>query len=158
PTHPFDYRLKRVLTLASDQVHTLELAFPRTGQTHRFELADGDWKASDPNTTLKPLKVEDLLTAVESLEATGIEPAGVDRKKLGLDPPLATVRALDAKGTELGLLSLGDASPKEGLPAISSQNSDVWRVSNDLGAQVPLSQEAFLNLFVKKPETPPPKP
>jgi hypothetical protein len=156
PTHPFDYRLKRVLTLASDQVQALELAFPRTGQTHRFELKDGDWKSAEPGVELKPLKVEDLLTAVESLEATGIEPAGVDRKKLGLDPAQATVRALDAKGTELGLLSLGDASPKEGLSAISSQNSDVWRVSNDLGAQVPLSQDAYLNLFVKKPEVPPP--
>jgi len=66
------------------------------------------------------------------------------------------VRALDAKGTELGLLSLGDASAKDGLPAISSQNSDVWRVSNDLGAQVPLSQEAYVNLFVKKPDVPAP--
>jgi len=156
PTHPFDYRLKRVLMLQSDQVHALELAFPRTGQTHRFELADSDWKSAEPGVQLKPLKVEDLLTSVESLEATGIESAGVDRKGLGLEPPQVTVRALDAKGTELGLLSLGDASAKDGLPAISSQNSDVWRVSNDLGAQVPLSQEAYVNLFVKKPDVPAP--
>ncbi|HXX47064.1 MAG TPA: DUF4340 domain-containing protein, partial [Myxococcota bacterium] len=156
PTHPFDYRLKRVLTLAGDQVHAVELAFPRTGQTHRFELKDTDWASTEPGVELKPLKVEDLVTAVESLEATSIEPAGVDRKTLGLVPPQATVRALDAKGTELGLLSLGDASPTNGLAAISSQNSDVWRVSNDLGVQVPLSQEAYLNLFVKKPDVPPP--
>jgi hypothetical protein len=156
PTQPFAYRLKRVLTLAGEQVQALELAFPRTGQTHRFELKDGDWRSAEAGVELRPLKVEDLLTAVESLEATGIEPAGVDRKQLGLAPPQATVRALDAKGTELGLLSLGDASPTNGLAAISSQNSDVWRVSNDLGAQVPLSQEAFVNLFVKKPDVPPP--
>lgn len=163
PTKTFDYRQKRVLTLASDQVHALELSFPRTGETHRFELdaSGSEWKSTEAGVELKPLKVEDLVLAVASLDATGLEPAGADRKKLGLDPPMATVRALDAKGAELGVLSLGDASPREGLPALSSQNSEVWRVSNDLGGQVPLSPEAYRNLFVKSAApapAPPPKP
>lgn len=151
PTRPFDYRAKRVFTLESDKVHALELAYPRTGETHRFEIAGSDWKASEAGVELQPLKVEDLLYAVASLDATGIESPGADRKALGLDPPVVTVRALDDKGTELGVLSFGDASADRGIPASSSQNSEVWRVSNDVGKEVPLSREAFANQLVKKP-------
>jgi Domain of unknown function (DUF4340) len=154
PTRTFDYRAKRVLTLESDKVHGLELAYPRSGETHRFELSGSDWKAAEKGVELKPLKVEDLVFAVASLDATGIEAAGADRRSLGLDPPVVTVRALDDKGAELGVLSLGDASVEKGIPAASSQNGDVWRVSNDLGKQVPLSPEAFANQFVKKSAAP----
>jgi uncharacterized protein DUF4340 len=152
PGKTFDYRAKRVFTLQSDQVKALELSWPRSKVTHRFELAGSDWKSSDPGVELKPLKVEDMLLGVARLDATGIEPAGADKKALGLDPPSVTLRALDAQGKELGSLSLGDASPDRGLPAASSQDSDVWRVSNDLGGEVPLTAEAYTNLFVKAPE------
>ncbi|HTO05582.1 MAG TPA: DUF4340 domain-containing protein [Myxococcota bacterium] len=149
PAKTFDYRAKRVQTLESDQVKALELTWPRAGVTHRFELAESDWKSAEPGVELKPLKVEDMLLAVARLDATGIEPSGADRKALGLDPPAVTIRALDAQGKELGALSLGDASPDRGLPAVSSQSGDVWRVSNDLGGTVPLSAEAYTNMFVK---------
>jgi hypothetical protein len=154
PTRAFDYRAKRVQTLESDKVHALELAYPRTGETHHFELVGSEWKAAETGIELQPLKVEDLLFAVASLDATGIEAPGADRKALGLDPPVVTLRALDDKGVELGVLSLGDASADKGIPAVSSQNSELWRVSNDVGKEVPLSPEAFANLIVKKPGEP----
>jgi hypothetical protein len=152
PAKTFDYRAKRVQTLESDAVKAIELSWPRSGVTHRFELQGSDWKSAEAGVELKPLKVEDMLLAVAALDATGIEPAGADKKALGLDPPSVTLRALDAGAKELGVLSLGDASPDRGLPAVSSQGSDVWRVSNDLGGSVPLSVEAYTNTFVKAPE------
>lgn len=160
PTRAFDYRAKRVFTLQTDKVHALELAYPRTGQTHRFELSGSDWKATEKGVELRPLKVEDLLYAVASLDATGIESHGTDRKSLGLDPAVVTVRAFDDKGAEIGELSLGDASVDKGIPAASSQSGELWRVSNDLGKEVPLSPEAFTNQIVKKPGEPaaPPPP
>jgi hypothetical protein len=152
PAKTFDYRAKRVQTLESDAVKAIELSWPRSGVTHRFELQGSYWKSAEAGVELKPLKVEDMLLAVAALDATGIEPAGADKKALGLDPPSVTLRALDAGAKELGVLSLGDASPDRGLPAVSSQGSDVWRVSNDLGGSVPLSVEAYTNTFVKAPE------
>ena len=151
PAKTFDYRAKRVFTLQADQVHAAELSYPRTGATHRFELTDKEWKSTEPGVELQPLKVEDMLFAVASLDATGLEPADADRSALGLLPPVVTIRALDDKGQELGVLSLGNASPDKGIPAVSSQNVETWRISNDVGSQVPLSPEAFTNLFVKKP-------
>ncbi|HTO54657.1 MAG TPA: DUF4340 domain-containing protein [Myxococcota bacterium] len=154
PARPFDYRAKRVLTLGSDKVHALELTYPRIGTTHRFELGDSDWKSTEPGLELRPLKVEDMLMAVASLDATSIEPQNADKKALGLDPPVVLLRALDDKAQEVGVLSLGDASADKGIPATSSQNGEVWRVSNQLGNELPLSPEAFNNTFVKKPGEP----
>ena len=158
PTTFFDYRAKRVLTLDTAAVHALELAFPRSGQSHRFERSGDDWKPVEPGLELRPLKIEDLVFAISSLEASGLEPASADRKALGLEPPAVTVRALDAKGAELGLLSLGDPSAPAGVAALSSQHPEVWRVPNELGREVPLSAEAFQNAFVKAPEPAPAAP
>jgi hypothetical protein len=147
----FDYRAKRVLTLSAQAVKALELVFPRTNVTHRFELENDDWKPVEANLELRPLKLEDLLYAISALDASALEPANADRKALGLDTPVVTLRALDEKNAVVGELSLGDASPDRGIPAISSQTSEVWRLSNNLGREVPLSPEAFANTFVKKP-------
>ena len=162
PAHTFDYRAKRVLTLASDKVRALELAYPRTGESHRFALQASDWKPVEPGLEVRPLKIEDLFFAIASLDATGIEVPSADRKALGLEPPLVKLVAFDEKGAELGALSLGDASVDKGIPAVSSQNGDLWRVSNDLGQEVPLTPEAFKNQFQKPvaaaAQPPPPAP
>ena len=154
PTRPFDYRAKRVLTLESDKVRALELDYPRTGETHRFELKGSDWKPVESGLEPRPLKVEDMFFAIASLDATGVEGASADRKALGLDPALVKLVAFDEKGAELGVLSLGDASGDKGIPAASSQSPEVWRVSNDLGGQVPLTPEAFKNQFLKPASAP----
>jgi len=158
PATFFDYRAKHVLTLDTAAVHALELAFPRASQSHRFERSGDEWKPVEPGLEMRPLKIEDLVFAVASLEATGVEPASADPKALGLDPPNVTVKAFDDKGAELGTLSLGDASLTAGVPARSSQHTEVWRVSNELAKEVPLSAEAFHNLFVKAPEPAPAAP
>ncbi len=155
PAHAFDYRGKRVLTLESDKVRTLELGYPRTGETYRFELKGSDWKPVESGLEVRPLKIEDLFFAIASLDATGVEAPSADRKALGLDPPLVKLAAFDEKGTELGVLSLGDASVDKGIPAASSQHTELWRVSNDLGGQVPLTPEAFKNQFQKAAGAPP---
>lgn len=151
PSQPFDYREKHVFTLVADQVHGFEVTYPRTGESHRFDLKGSDWKPAEAGLEVRPLKVEDALFAIASLDATGIEPPGADRKALGLDAAAVTLRAFDEKGAELGALSLGNASADKGLPAASSQNGEVWRVPNELGKEIPLTPEAFKIDWVKKP-------
>ncbi len=154
PTLAFDYREKRVLTLVADEVKSLELSYPRTGESHRFDLKGEEWKPAEAGVEVRPLKVEDLLFAIAGLDATGIESQTADRKALGLEPALVRMRALGEKDAELGVLSLGDASVDRGLPAVSSQNAGVWRVANDLGEQVPLTPEAFKIRWLKAAATP----
>lgn len=149
PRQFFAYRQKRVLTLDVEQVHSLEIEFPRESQTKRLVREGELWRLEPKGPELKPLEVEDLLYALAALDATALESGSVDRKTIGLEPPLAVIRAQDASGGPLGELSLGDPHPELGLPALSSQSPLVWRVSNDLGREVPLSPEAFVNLLVK---------
>jgi hypothetical protein len=156
PTHPFDYRAKRVLTLPADKVNAVELAYPRSGESHRYQLSGSDWKPVEAGLEARPLKVEDLLFAIATLDATSLEAPNADRKALGLDPALVKLTAFDEKGAELGTLLLGDASADKGIPAASSQNTDLWRVANDLGSQVPLTPESFKNQFLKPPTPPAP--
>ena len=155
PTAFFDYRAKRVQTLDTAKVHALELGFPRAGKSHRFERSGDEWKPVEAGLEVRPLKIEDLVFAIASLEASGLEPATADKKALGLDPPAVTLRALDDKGAELGALSLGDPAVPAGVPALSSQHPEVWRISSELGREIPFSAEAFQNAFVKPPEPAP---
>jgi hypothetical protein len=154
PVTFFDYREKRVLTLDAEAVRGLELGFPREGRSHRLKREGQVWKAEEPGVELKPVEVEDALYALAALEASGLEEASPDRKQVGLEPPLATLRAFDEKGALLGEVSFGDPHPDKGLPALSSQSPLVWRVSNDIGRSVPLSPEAFTNLLVKSTPAP----
>jgi hypothetical protein len=149
PREFFDYREKRVLTLDVEQVRALEIAFPRDGTTQRLKREGETWKADQAGLELQPLKVEDLLYAISAVDATGLETASLDRAQVGLDPALAVVRAYDEKGALLGELAFGDPHPERGLPALSSQSPLVWRVTNDIGRELPLSPEAFTNLLVK---------
>lgn len=157
PREFFDYRAKRVQTLDVVQVRSLEIAFPRDAQMQRLLREGETWRAETAGLELKQLEVEDLLYALASIDATGLETSSLDRAQIGLEPPLASVRAFDEKGTLLGELSFGDPHPERGLPALSSQSPLVWRVSNDIGRDVPLSPEAFANLLVKSAPTPPPR-
>lgn len=158
PRAYFAYRAKRVLTLDAEQVHAIELAYPRSGATQRLKREGEVWKAEGAGVELLTDKVEELAYALEAVDATGLEEASLDRAQIGLEPALATVRAYDAKGALLGELELGDPDPDKGLPALSSQSPLVWRVTNDLGRELPLSPEAFQNLLVKSPPTPAPVP
>jgi hypothetical protein len=152
PTAFFDLRQKRVLTLDAEQVHAVEIAFPRTNETHRVTRDGEAWKSGEEGVELKPLAAEDLVYALADLDATGVEDSSPDRKQIGLEPPAVVFRALDAKGGALGELSIGDADVAKGLPALSSQSPGVWRIANELGRQAPLSPEAWKNLFVKGAE------
>jgi len=151
----FDFRAKRVLTLDAEAVRGLELVFPRNGVTHRLKREGETWQAEEAGVELQPRKVEDLVYALEAVDATGLEEASLDRAQIGLEPALALVRALDEQGELLGSLSFGDPHPDKGLPALSSQSPLVWRVANDIGREVPLSPEAYTNLLVKSPPQPP---
>lgn len=149
PTSFFDYRAKRVLTLDAEAVHAVEIAFPAAGQSHRVTRDGEKWQAAEPGVELKPLAAEDLVYALATLDATSVEEASLDRKQVGLDPAQVTFRAYDDKGALLGELSLGHLDPARGLPALSSQSPQVWRVAAELGRQAPLSPEAWTNLFVR---------
>jgi hypothetical protein len=158
PAKFFDYRAKRVLTLDVASVHALEIAFPRSGQSQRLKRDGEVWKSEQPGVVLKPVVVEDLLFAIAALDATSLIEASSERAAIGLEPPLASIRAYDEKGALLGEVSFGDPHPETGLPAFSSQSPSVWRVSNDIGREVPLSPEAFTNLLVQSPPAPAPLP
>ncbi len=149
PREFFAYRAKRVLTLDVEQVHSLEIGFPREGQTHRLIREGEVWKAERDGLELKPLEVEDLLYALADLDATGLEGTSPDRTQIGLEPALAKIAAFDEKNALLGEIAFGDPHPERGLPALSSQSPLIWRVSNDIGRDVPLSPEAFSNLLLK---------
>lgn len=149
PRSLFAYRYKRVLKVDTDRVRRIELDFPRDGVSHALVRKKGTWAAEDAELEVKSLSVEDVLYAIEDLEAMGIVEPGAAAAGLGLDPPRVRVRALDASGAELGWLELGDPAPEVGLPARSSENDRTWRVLNDLGADIPLGLEAFQRNFVE---------
>ena len=81
---------------------------------------------------------------------TGIVEPAPDAAALGLDPPRVRVRVFDASGAELGWLELGDPM-EHAMAARASASERVWRVSNDLGVDVPLSLEAFERNFLEQP-------
>ena len=41
--------------LETEKVHALELSYPRTGESHRFERKGDDWKSADPALEPKPV-------------------------------------------------------------------------------------------------------
>jgi hypothetical protein len=145
-----------VLTLDVEQVRALELAFPRGGATPRLKREGEVWKSEEAGVELQEQKVEELVFALEAVDATGLEEASLDRAQIGLEPALAVLRAFDEKGELLGSIAFGDPHPDEGLPALSSQSPLVWRVANEIGRELPLSPEAFTNLLVKSAPAPAP--
>ncbi len=164
PRSLFAYRYKQVLKLDADSVQRIELDFPREQASYAFVRENESWVSADAETPVKSLSVEDVLYAIEDLSATGIEESAPDLAALGLDPPRVRVRALSAAGTELGALELGDPR-EEDLAVRSSGNDRLWRVSNNIGIDVPLSVEAFERNFLQPPaettadpnaDTPPP--
>ncbi len=150
PRSLFAYRYKQVLKLDADSVRRIELDFPREQASYVFVRENESWVSEDAEAPVKSLSVEDILYAIEDLTATGIEESGPDLAALGLDPPRVRVRALSAAGTELGALELGDPR-EEDLAARSSANDRLWRVSNNVGIDVPLSVEAFERNFLQPP-------
>jgi hypothetical protein len=156
PREVFEYRHKRVLTLESDEVKSLELSFPRDGGQQVLERDESTWKSRDPALEVESLKAADLLFAIESLDATGLEEGTPGLASLGLEPPRVRVVARSASGGELGWLELGDPDPAKGLAARSSAGPEIWRVANELGEDVPLGADAFRNTFVQKPPEPDP--
>jgi hypothetical protein len=149
PRSLFAYRYKRVLKVDADRVRRIELDFPRDGVSHALVRKNGTWAAEDAELEVKSLSVEDVLYAIEDLQATGIVEPAAAAAGLGLDPPRVRVRALGASGAELGWLELGDPAPEVGLPARSSEHDRIWRVLNDVGADIPLGLEAFQRNFVE---------
>ncbi len=150
PRSLFAYRYKQVLKLDADSVRRIELDFPREQASYAFVRENESWVSEDAEAPVKSLSVEDVLYAIEDLTATGIEESAPDLAALGLDPPRVRVRALSASGTELGGLELGDPR-EEDLAARSSANDRLWRVSNNVGIDVPLSVEAFERNFLEQP-------
>ncbi len=152
PRNPFAYRYKRVLKLDISAVRRIELDFPRDSAAHSFVREDSKWVFEDAEAQVKSLSVEDVLYALEDLQATGVVEGSPDRAALGLDPPRVRVSVFDASGAELGWLELGDPELNAGMGARSSANDRIWRVDNDVGVDIPLSLEAFRTNFLEEAE------
>ena len=138
------------MKVGAESGRRIELDCPREQASDDFVREHGSWVSEDAEAPVKSLSVEDVLYAIEDLTATGIEESGPDLAAPGLDPPRVRVRALSAAGTELGALELGDPREQD-LAARSSANDRVWRVSNNVGIDVPLSVEAFKRNFLQPP-------
>jgi hypothetical protein len=161
PREPFAFRDKQVLKVDDSQVERIALDFPRDGKRYAFARGEGRFASEDPTVEVDSDKLEDLLFTLSELSAARIIDQTQDPVALGLEPPRVRVSFEDAQAKSLGWLELGDPTPDEGLPARSSRGDRIWRVSNDLGREVPLGEEAFRNNFAKRePEeaepTPPP--
>ncbi len=143
----FKYRYKRVFELDRASVRRIELHFPRADVLQSYGRSDAEWSPEGEAPELEPFRVEDLLLAVRSLDATGIERPDASPADFGLDPPSVRVSAFDADGEVLGWLELGDILG-ESLSARSSQSERIWQVASQLGEDLPLGLEAFQNRFV----------
>ena len=152
PRNPFAYRYKRVLQLDISAVRRIELDFPRDSAAQSFVREDSKWVLEDAEAQVKSLSVEDVLYALEDLQATGVVEGSPDRAALGLDPPRVRVSVFDASGVELGWLELGDPELNAGMGARSSANDHIWRVDNDVGVDIPLSLEAYRTNFLEEAE------
>ena len=150
PRSLFAYRYKRVLKLDADAVQRIELDFPREEASYAFVRENEEWVSEDAGVPVKSLSVEDVLYAIEDLNATGVVEPAPDLAALGLDPARVRVRALTTSGSELGWLELGDVR-QDDVAARSSANDRVWLVSNNVGVDVPLSVEAFERNFLEQP-------
>jgi len=155
PRKPFAYRYKRVLELDITAVRRIELDFPRDSAAHSFVREDSKWVPEDAEAQVKSLSVEDVLYALEDLQATSVVEGSSDRAALGLDPPRVRVSVFDASRAELGWLELGDPELNAGMGARSSANDRLWRVDNDVGVDIPLSLEAFRTNFLEEAEEEP---
>ncbi len=149
PRTLFAFRYKRVFDAEVGEVKRIEIAFPRDATTHVLLKEDGDWRHENVEVELNSFSVEDVLWALENLDAVAI--VEQSNPALGLDPARVRVRLLDEEGAELGWLELGDPAPGEGIPARSSRRDTLWRVDTEIGDDVPLSEEAFQRNFVKSP-------
>jgi hypothetical protein len=157
PRDPFDYRHKQVSRIDESAVREIELAFPREDRRYVLARAKADeaqdaapveeWTARDASgrpVDLPALFADDLLFAIASLDATGIEADSSRAAALGLEPPSVRVVARDAHGAELGWLALGNLVEGRGVSARSSAGSELWWVKADIVEDVPLGHDALL--------------
>jgi hypothetical protein len=151
PRDLFAYRHKEVLSFDKDAARRLELSFPRDDVTYAFVREDERWEPEDETVRVDSLQIEDLLFAIRGLTAEGLEERSLDVGEIGLDPPGVRVTVKDSDGNELAWVELGNPDVEQGMPARSSQTDRLWRVSNDLGEDVPLTLEAFRNNLLENP-------
>jgi len=152
PRELFDYRFKRVLSIRRADVVAVRLVFARAGRTYRFELEDDRWverggDARPEGQRIDPSRVEEVIYAVEFLEATGVI-EGEALKPLGLETPALRSVFEGEGGAELGWLELGDPDPARGVPARSSRGPRVWWLSDEIRERMPLGLDRFESVWV----------
>ena len=132
-------------------VDALELRFPRDEITHRFRRGEAGWESeAEPIEGLDLTRIGDLVDALSFVEATGIDPEGIEPADQGLEPA-AVQLILQSADSTLAELELGDPQAGRGIPARvgGAEGKRVWRVINDLGRDVPLGSEAFRNRWLE---------
>jgi hypothetical protein len=153
PDTLFDYRFKRVISIQPSTVAAVDLTFPRTNDTVRFERDGDSWVlASDSGLTLRAYRVTDLVYSFEAMDAIAVEQQTTGLKRLGLDPPQVRATLRDDAGAELGSLRLGTPDAVAGVPAISSRGPTIWRIVATPDAPIPQSYDTFLQAWIEQPE------
>ncbi len=149
PRELFAYRFKQVAALPTDEATRLAIYLPRDSAQFAFlKRANSDWVPEGSDVKVDTFKLEDVLYALRDLEATALVEGETDPAKLGLEPPRVRVELTDKDSKSLGWVELGDQTDA-GIAARSSAGDHVWRVSKDIGQDVPLSLDAWNAHWVK---------
>ncbi len=154
PRELFAYRDKQVLKIDDAKVERIVLGFPRDGSSYAFRRRDGRFEAEDGALEASSEKLDDLLFTLSDLEAASIVDRSPDLGALGLQPARVRVSFEGEGSAALGWVELGEPSADEGLPARSSRGEGVWHISNELGREVPLGEEALFNAGIAKRKQP----
>jgi hypothetical protein len=155
PRDLFGYRFKQVLEVDREAVKRVELDFPREGTKVALRAEGGRWRAEDPSLEVESLRIDDLLWALQDLDAMGIEETSFEPARLGFEPPTVRVVLRGEGGAELAWLELGQADGSGGIPARSSQGDAVWRLDPEIGRSVPLGLAAFRERWLAREEPEP---
>jgi len=164
PREVATYRDRRIARFASSEAARVELELAAPEGARRLVLARdeeaGGWalEDADADQRLAAGVVPALLDRLSGLDAVGIAAdrrGDEERAALGLVPPRASLRVVDADGALLGAVRLGTLDAERGIAAMKPDGDVVYRLDAAAAEDLPISLEAWEARFVERPEPEP---
>jgi len=144
---PADLREKKLITLATDKINTMELtnAHASTRLQKTVSIGSSDqWQFADgPNAKqkAKPDIIQTVLTSITAPASKHVEEAPTDLAKYGLEKPQMTVRVSEGSGSSQ-LFLLGKKTP-DGNYYAKGQPNAVFEVQPYVYADLNIKPDAF---------------